>query len=381
MADVAPVVPPVAAPAPTAGDTGRTRRQPWHRGGRGGRGGRGNPTPPGTKPKEKTIEEKTGIPGIPSFCTPAENGDKARFDKVRSLLKSHVVQNLYRGKDVAIILSSMTDAVLAEPQELSTADEASKLKVKLWNMEVEEYVLQKGQLEENKVILHTIIWEQCTKSLRIKLKGTDGYEAAKEDSDSLWLLKTIRGIALNYESTKPKLLSLDDSLEQYLVFRQEGKSNDDYFKAFNGLVSVYEHLGGTLTHGNAFDTEIADIVAAAVAANAAADIVAAKKRATATVRDKVLATSLIKRSGPKYAVLRRDLANAYALGDDKYPSDLTSALGILNAYIGPTKEKERERNDSRREHQFAQVSGRGSAPVAGTNGRIWDGVSVWDTSM
>ena len=69
-------------------------------------------------PREKT-EEKVGISGIPSFCTPAENGDKVCFDKVHSLLKSHVVQMLYQGKDVAIILSSMTDAVLVEPVELT----------------------------------------------------------------------------------------------------------------------------------------------------------------------------------------------------------------------------------------------------------------------
>jgi len=50
-----------------------------------------------------------------------------------------------------------TDAVLVEPQELTVAKELSKLKVKMWNMEVEEYVLQKSQLEENKVILYTII--------------------------------------------------------------------------------------------------------------------------------------------------------------------------------------------------------------------------------
>ena len=119
-------------------------------------------------------------------------------------------------------------------------------------MEVEQYVLQLAQLKENKVILHTIIWEQCTKSLRIKLKGTDGYEAAKESTDCIWLLSTIRGISLNYESTKPKFLSLDDALEQYVVFRQDMISNDDYFKAFIGVVSVYEHLSGTLTHGTAF---------------------------------------------------------------------------------------------------------------------------------
>jgi hypothetical protein len=82
--------------------------------------------------------------------------------------ESHVVQNLYRGKDVAIILSLTT-----EPQELSTEDELSKLRVKMWNMEVEEYVLQKGRLKENKLILHTIIWEQYTKSLCIKLKGIE----------------------------------------------------------------------------------------------------------------------------------------------------------------------------------------------------------------
>ena len=93
-------------------------------------------------------------------------------------MASHVVQTLYQGKDLSPILLSLTDAVLTEPTELSTADEGSKLKVKIWDMEVEQYVLQLGQLKENTVILHTIIWEQCTKSLKIKLKGTDGYEAS-----------------------------------------------------------------------------------------------------------------------------------------------------------------------------------------------------------
>jgi hypothetical protein len=240
-------------------------------------------------------------------------------------------------------------------------------------MEVEQYVLQLAQLKENKVILYTIIWEQCTKSLRIKLKGTDGYEAAKDTNDCIWLLTTIRGISLNYESTKPKFLSLDDALEQYVTFRQDTKSNDDYFKAFNGVVSVYEHLGGTLTHGKAFEVEMAARIATGIADGETEAV--ATKRATAIIRDKVLATALIKRSGTKYTTHRKDLANAYALGDDKYPIDLTIALGILNAYIGPAKERERVRDPNSRTHlQFAQVNDGGAAPVAGTNGRVWDGV-------
>ena len=92
----AAVVPP---PAPAAdGMNSRARRRQDYlarTAGRGGRGrGRGSTAPPSTAPRERT-EEKVGIPGIPSFCTPAENGDKARFDKVRNKLASHVVQTLY----------------------------------------------------------------------------------------------------------------------------------------------------------------------------------------------------------------------------------------------------------------------------------------------
>ena len=54
-------------------------------------------------------------------------------------------------------------------------------------------------------------------------------------------------------------------------------------KAFNGVVSVYKHLGGTLNHGTAFETEIHPIVAAAVAANINEDVAVATKRATAVM--------------------------------------------------------------------------------------------------
>ena len=180
---------------------------------------------------------------------------------------------------------------------------------------------------------------------------------------------------MNYKSTKPKFLRLNDALEQYVVFRQDSKSNDDYFKAFNRVVSVDEHLGRTLTHGTAFEIEIAARVATGVADDE--DLAIATKRATAVIRAKFLATALIKRSGTRYAILRRDLENAYVLSDDKYPSDLTIALGILNAYIGPAKERERKdrtNQNSRTQHQFAHVNSLGPAPVAVTNGRVWDGV-------
>lgn len=112
------------------------------------------------------------------------------------------------------IITTLKDAVLTVPPDLSDEDAKSRLEEKLWTMKVEDYVMQKAQVDENKTILYTIIWEQCTTSLRIKLKGTDGYEDAKGNNDCVWLLISIRGICLNYEGSRPKILSLDGALEQ-----------------------------------------------------------------------------------------------------------------------------------------------------------------------
>jgi len=156
MADApVPQVPP-ATPVPVVSSAGRPGRNP--------RNPRGNPRGGGRDTTTK-VEQRGGIEGIPLFCTPAKNSDKALFDKVHTLTKSHIVQTLYRGTDIMGILTNLEDVMIPEPVELTTAEENNKFKVKLWNLEVEEYMLHKAQLKENKVILHTIVWDQCSKSM------------------------------------------------------------------------------------------------------------------------------------------------------------------------------------------------------------------------
>ena len=66
------------------------------------------------------------------------------------------------------------------------------------------------------------------------------------------------------------------------------------------------------------------------------------KKAVATIQDKILCIALIKHLGSKYSLLRRELANAYALVDNKYPTNLTNALRVLNVYIGPVIPKDKD---------------------------------------
>ena len=85
---------------------------------------------------------------------------------------------------------------------------------------------------------------------------------------------------------------------------------------------MYEHLGGTLVHGTAFDDEMKAIVDA----TSTQDKGIARKKAIATICIKVLATAFIKRSGNRYSALKRELTNSFALGNDRYPTDPTFTL-------------------------------------------------------
>lgn len=53
------------------------------------------------------------------------------------MLKGHIVQTLYCGNEVVNIVALFNDAALLEPIELSEEDKKSKLKSKMWNLEVE----------------------------------------------------------------------------------------------------------------------------------------------------------------------------------------------------------------------------------------------------
>jgi len=228
--------PPAAAPPTSAQNTS----------GRGGRGGglRGGSHPSGNGSRGRhsgTEQQSRGLKDIPTFRTPAEKGGKADFDKVISRMKSHIVKTLTHGTDVTPIFS-LKDITLTEPAELSAEDAKIALRTKRWNLEVEAYMFKLTQLVENKSILHTMVWDQCSKLMRVQVKGTDGYESAKDASDCIWLIMTIRAICFGFES-KARLLCLDDALELLIMLRQEGLSVDDYSKAFMAALLSYKHIG------------------------------------------------------------------------------------------------------------------------------------------
>jgi len=153
----------------------------------------------------------------------------------------------------------------------------------------------------------------------IKVKGTSGYTDNKEKNNCVWLLETIRAVCLDYDLSKSELMSLDNSLERLILYRQLEKSNDDYFKGYMTLVAVFEQQGGDLLYGQKLRDKVAKKVPGIVRGQTTEEHEALIKQELRIQREKIIAVSLIKRSGKRFGTLRDELANAFALGDDKYP--------------------------------------------------------------
>jgi hypothetical protein len=64
----------------------------------------------------------------------------------------------------------------------------------MWECEVRSYVKRLSALPSNKLKLYTVIWLQCSHSVKMKLQATAGYKEAKESHDCKWILTNLRNI-------------------------------------------------------------------------------------------------------------------------------------------------------------------------------------------
>ena len=53
-------------------------------------------------------------------------------------------------------------------------------------------------IEENRRELHSVIWEQCSETMREKIRQEEDFKTKDDACDVIWLLKTIRGIMFKF---------------------------------------------------------------------------------------------------------------------------------------------------------------------------------------
>ena len=194
---------------------------------------------------------------------------------------------------------------------MTNEEEKVKWKKRLWDQEVDRYGTRCAALEENKEALYAVVMEGVSKITKSKLKSKNGYSAADEANDSLWLLGSLEDIMINFEEVKPKILAIDDQMERIMRLKQGESTNEDFLKQVIKELKVYEKHGGDFLWGNVQDSELVNRVASAKArygvANTNADGTPAAMPEAQVKEHTAIAKKALKEEIVAMAVLKRPL--------------------------------------------------------------------------
>ena len=283
----------------------------------------------------------TATVALKTLKTPQEGGTKKQYQDFLDKIDTHVSINWDFGKDISHVLKHNEKPTIEEPEDLTSAEESVKWKVRLWNQKVDRYGMQMATMDDNSTALYSLIIDNSSKLMNEKIKSKQGYAAANTANNAIWLLKIIEDIIVNFEETKPKLLALDDQMELIMKFTQGSLSNEDFIKTFVRELKIYEKHGGDFLWGTtqiwAYNLRTTAAVREFKAQNNGtidpsdeAEINVLVKKA---LKEEILAMAIIKRANPaKYGPLQKNLRNSYLLGNNAYPTNVADVLKVLNNY-------------------------------------------------
>ena len=298
----------------------------YRHGGRGGRGGRGagrssNPSSSNTK---KKVKGGTKELGSNVFQLYVESWDRKQFKRTKDAIEHYVRLNLTKGNSIVPTIKHLKVSKLKLPEALVTeADKKDVVKVRIFEKEVDAYVKREEQMEDNLQTLYSIVWNQCSKQVKVQVKAEKDYETESKECDSLWLLKTIKGICYSFQEQKNNFIAIDKAKSAIYLYTQSADTSfADYQKEFLNMIDVLEHYSGSFRNNPG-------LVKEAMISNTRR----MREQATAAAREEAFATAfLLCANSEKYGDLLIDLENKFSLGTDQYPTTMGGAYTLLANY-------------------------------------------------
>ena len=120
------------------------------------------------------------------------------------------------------------------PKDLTTTEEGSNIKLKMWEIRVKKYMDRKEVLTENANKLYDIVIGQCTPPLISTIKHDAEYGIKSSDFDTLWLLKNIKKTTAGVDMKANPALTLHEQMLIFMTTRKgQSESDDNYLNKFN----------------------------------------------------------------------------------------------------------------------------------------------------
>jgi hypothetical protein len=313
-----------------------------------------------------------------------ETQDRQQFEKTVEALCEYINKELKHAGDVSSLCDTFNviDLRSVQPEDLDENEKSMFVKKK-WEKEVERYLERVNELDSNLRHIFAVIYGQCSYSMQTKLISSTHFEAMKKKSDCGWLLKEIKGVMNQFESSRLIHVSLDIALQNYYTYYQGGsQSLHNFYKTFVSQVDVLEHYGADIGVDRAF-LEAARLTTKGPDLSSTdydSMLIAHEENLAKIARKKAIAVSFLRRvSRHKYGQLWNDLQNSYARGNDDFPNTIVEAYDMLLHYVPPQQHGQRSSKPSRGNSgvQFVQNGQNTPAPIPGLDGILHPDVECY----
>lgn len=194
---------------------------------------------------------------------------------------------------------------------------------------------------ENRQKLFSLVWQQCTESMRAKIKAHREYTVIEQDLNGIDLLRVIKLICFNIEDEKYIPQKVHETKAAFYNCKQGNDSDQAYQIRFLNTVQVIEQCGASLGE----DPMTRVMVCKALGFSKSTTVATEIAEITKTVRGYTLGAALILGADPKrYSGMIRGLKNASLAGRDEWPKNVTEAYNYLSKWEGDEPSGKNERD-------------------------------------
>ena len=314
-----------------------------------------------------------------------EQTDRRQYAKTVEALEGHAKKTMKYPQDLAPLFAGECKLPVLEkpPRPAKVGDkEPDEADLEIWKEDLRDLSKRKRVLRGSLSAIHAVIWGQCSEAMKARVKSLPEYDERTACDDCEWLLRNINAITMQFDSRHNGYIAMLDATAGFLNFRQQQhQSVSNYLETLKSHVDTIEYHGGTVVLNPALAPE----------SDGLGNKLSSTER-TKIARDATLAAALIRGADKsRFGTLITALSNQFSNGKDEYPTDLTSAYGLLVSNRTPTNVQRPTRltqaNDDRSHSTqstaptsdgsaltFAQ---RSAAGVPGTNGVLHDGITCY----
>ena len=170
------------------------------------------------------------------YCSTAYKSD---IEALAPLFKSLKKPSVKKPADPIMMITKGEDS-----NDIETISKFEEMK---YTELIKQWIRDDRSLEATTRSLYNIVWGQCSKQVRNKVKMSNIFEKIKEKGDATSLLKEIRSVMLQIE-TNTSIYDATDKAKSiiYTYKQEEHESNAKHVKNLSSIIEAVSYIGGSI---------------------------------------------------------------------------------------------------------------------------------------